>query len=255
MLGIFRKKRDKDNLPRTFAYSIKGRKDSQEDAYLITQELDGRQLILVADGVGSQKGAEVASKKVIETFENFFSGSPSFYDPVDFLRKTALVAASQLMYEAMQNPDLANASTTLSGFYIWNDKIYTINAGDSRTYLFRKDKLLRLTKDHTLLQEMTDKGEITEEQAQQSKMKNILTSAISKNISSIKIDTNEFAVQEGDIIFACTDGVHDYLSDRQLEEILQSSQNAPAETIARIIAEAAYDAGSPDNITVVIHKH
>ncbi len=241
------------NLNTSF-YSDKGRRENQEDAYLISPVTENQQLILVADGLGGYEYGEFASNQTIEIFSNFFIQNKNFDSPETFLRRTVLVAASMIMNKSIEDEKYKECATTLTGFMITGDKYYTINVGDSRSYKFSDNKLTRITKDHSLVQHLLDEGQITEEEAHTHPQKNIVTSIISASISELKSDvTGPNDLKKGDILIACSDGVHDYLLDETIEKLI--AQNIDKQNLAEIIGKAAFNAESQDNITICIYKH
>jgi len=252
---IFQKRNhNRDTRKRAFCHSIAGRKNQQQDACLITDEFNSRRLLLVADGVSSSKAAAYASQKTIEIFKNFFPSSTSFPDIKDFLRKTVFLVASVFLNESIQNPSMKDAATTLSGVYILRNDFYTINIGDSRVYLFSNNKLKRLTTDHSIITEMIEQGIISPEEAKKSSLGNIITSVISSNLSDIKIDIEgPFKLKEKDIIIISTDGLHDYLSDNEIENIIKQNNNFAS--LAKTLVSEAFNNNSKDNITVITYKH
>lgn len=244
----------KENNHKTGFYSDKGRRNNQEDSYLISEVFENRQLILVADGVGGYEYGEFASSQTIEVYKNFFVQSDTFDSPETFLSRTALVAASMLMNKAIEDPKFKECATTLTGFMVIGDIYYTINVGDSRVYLYSNKKLKQKTKDHSLVQHLIDKGEITKEEAFTHPKKNLVTSIISNNITNLKTSVDgPFNLSEGNILIACSDGVHDALPDKEIQKIIIANKNK--DNLAEILGKAAFEAGSKDNITACFYKH
>ena len=238
----------------TGSYSMLGRRKNQEDNYLVTREYDNKRLIIVADGLGGLEYGEYASEQVVEVFKNFFVQINNFSDPETFLSRTALVVASMMMNKALEDEHYKNSASTLSGFLIDKDVFYVVNVGDSRVYMYSNKKLKRMTKDQSYVQFLIDKGVLKEEEAFEHPKKNIVNSIISSKISNMKTDTSgPHKIQAGDILIACTDGVHDALKDSEIENIIK--KNAKKDDLAEIIAKKAFDAGSKDNITVCFYRH
>jgi len=238
----------------TGSYSNEGRRDNQEDSFLISEKYNNQQLILVADGLGGQEYGEYASNQVIEIFKNFFVQSKEFDSPASFLRRTTLVAGSMLMQKSMENTKYSAAATTLTGFFIDKDTYYSVNVGDSRVYLYSEGTLKRVTKDHSYVQHMIDTERMTEEDAFYHPKKNLVTSIIGSNLSELKVDVNgPLALKKGDILLACSDGIHDYLTDLQICNIIKENENNP--NLAEVLGQKAYDELSQDNITICFYKY
>jgi protein phosphatase len=238
----------------TGGYSIQGRKPTQEDSYFISEKKNGRQLILVADGVGGHGHGDFASKLALEIFENTFAQSDNFGDIQDFLRKTTLVVAAMVLQKSILEPEYTNCGTTLTGFFINENKFYTLNVGDSRCYHYTKDVITRITKDHSLMQDLIDKGELTEEQAMTHPQRNVMTSAIGQALSMLKIDIEgPTEIDFGEMLFAFSDGVHDALTDKQIQTIVDKHKKD--NDLAQKLVDASYAAGGKDNITAVYYRH
>ncbi len=253
-MAIFKKNKSKIQAHITGSYSMLGRRKNQEDSYLISKEYDKKRLIIVADGLGGLEYGEYASRQVVEVFENFFVQINNFGDPKTFLGRTALVAASMMMNKSIEDEHYKNSGSTLSGFLVEGDVFYVINVGDSRVYMFSDKKLKRMTKDQSYVQFLVDKGVIKQEEAFDHPKKNIVNSIISSKVSDTKVDTSgPHEIKTGDILIACTDGVHDALKDSEIEDLIR--KNLKKDNLAEIIAKKAFDAGSKDNITVCFYKH
>ncbi len=238
----------------TGSYSIKGRKKNQEDDFYISEDKNGNRLILVADGVGGHGHGDFASKTITELFENKFSETNRFKDIPDFLHKNTRESASLVLEKVTKQPEYKNCGTTITGFFIKENKFYTLNVGDSRVYIYSKRKLTQLTKDHSLVQRMVERGEITEQEAVNHPKRNIMTSAIGQKISQIKIDVEgHYMLEHGDILFAFSDGVHDYLSKKELTELIEA--NYKNSNLAEVLVNSAYANGSKDNITACFYKY
>ncbi len=256
-MGLFSHKKNNKNIPGrpeyvTFAYSLQGKRDSQEDSHLIMQDSQGRILGLVADGVGGYPHGEFASATVTDLFRNTFVQMSEFGSVDSYVRKTLFVAATMIMQKGMMQSDYREAATTVSGFIVdVRTDVWTFNVGDSRVYLIREGEIKRLTKDHSLVQDLLDKGEITPEQAFSHPQKNILTNMLRSSITNLRIDVdNPGFMLPGDILLATTDGIHDYLTDNSILNIIINVLEE--ENPVRILAEAAQEAGGTDNATAVM---
>jgi len=238
----------------TGGYSIQGRKPSQEDGYFISEKKENRQLILVADGVGGHGHGDFASALALDIFKNTFAQSENFGDIPSFLRKTTLVVAAMVLQKSAVEPEYQNCGTTLTGFFIEHNKFYTINVGDSRCYHYTKDHLKRITKDHSVIQDMLDKNEITEVEAFTHPKRNMMTSAIGQAISMLKIDIEgPHEIDFGEILFAFSDGVHDALTEKQIQTLID--KHSKNNDLAQKLVDASFAAGGKDNITAVYYRH
>ncbi|AFL95917.1 putative Serine/threonine protein phosphatase [Thermococcus cleftensis] len=238
------------------AKSYIGRRQNNEDAYIV-EKIGGNILLAVADGMGGHLAGEVASRKAIEILKETLENN-KFEDPEEVFRK-AIQRANEVIYQMGHDPahpEWYNMGTTLTAAIVRGNEATIANIGDSRTYLIRPDgSIKRLTKDHSLVQELIDKGEITPEEARKHPQKNVITKAlgISQTINIDRNDIKKVSLQKGDHLLLCSDGLSDALPD---SEIARTVLAAPSlEEAVKILVEKAYGYGSDDNITVVLYRH
>ncbi|ASJ03497.1 hypothetical protein A3L09_09605 [Thermococcus profundus] len=252
----YKKSMEKDLTKHAVGRTYLGRRENNEDAYTV-EKIGGNILLAVADGMGGHLAGEVASKTAIDTLREILQRK-KLADPAEVLRD-AIIEANRKIYEMGHDPahpERYNMGTTLTAAVVRGDTATVANIGDSRTYLIKPGGTIqRLTKDHSLVQELVDKGEITEEEARRHPQKNVITKALGIE-PEIKIDEGDIKkvnLQEGDYLLLCSDGLTDALRD---EEIASTLLAAPSlEEAAKMLIEKAYAYGSNDNITVVIYRH
>ena len=235
-------------------HSIKGRKPAQEDSYLIAHIPGKGLLVLVADGVGGHGHGDFASQLCVAWFKKAFE-QQEISDPQAFLRRTAEEVAYQVYQKGVSMPEYKNAGTTLTGFWVMGDQYYWINIGDSRVYLFDRNRQLhQLTKDHSLVQEYVDQGILTPEQARLHPQRNMMFNAIGVPPEDLQVDVaGPFDLHDGDALLATSDGVHDTFSQEKMQEFLQTLHEEP--DLMRLLVETSFDAGSKDNITACYYVH
>ena len=242
------------NAPGVESFSIQGRKAAQEDSYFVSEKINGRQLLFVADGVGGHGHGDFASQKTVEVFSNAFAAIPNGVNVKEFLYSTVLQAAHQVLAKCLDDPSYKNCGTTISGFFVTGDTYYTFNVGDSRVYLFSDGVLSRETHDHSVVQELLDSGQITEDEAFTHPKRNMMTSAIGQNINIMRVDVSESRrLQAGDVLMAFSDGVHDALTDNMIFNIVKEYKNADG--LAEKLVTSAFEAGGKDNITAVVFRY
>ena len=242
------------DLPQVESSTLQGRKSKQEDSFLITEPSHGMRLVFVADGVGGHGHGDFASRTVVEHFANAFQTLTVDTDPVAFLNTNVIQAARKVLDKSVEDPSYKNCGTTISGFLVCGDEYYTINIGDSRVYLWSEDILSRETHDHSVVQRLLDRGEITEDEAFHHPQRNMMTSAIGQDLSMMVVDVGKAKkFKHGDMLLAFSDGVHDALTDNQIYTMIASYKNTPK--LADRITEAAYNAGGKDNITALVYRY
>jgi protein phosphatase len=222
----------------------------------IWAELPDDHFYVLADGMGGHLGGEVAAKEsvlqVCDTLESFLRQHPHPSIPAvkSYFRQAFSKANAWIRTLAHKHPDLSGMGTTLCCLLVLGKELIYAHIGDSRIYRFR-NKLERLTQDHSLREELLAQGQLTEETAGDFPRKNILTRALGIS-STVEPDIHQTVIHPGDIYFLCSDGLHDALSDRQMETILRQSHSIKEAAIELI--EAAKNAGGTDNITILIVK-
>lgn len=240
-------------------YSVKGRKNKQEDSMYVSAITNNRLLILVADGVGGHGHGDFASQLTVRIFRDAFNEfvhrkTLNKTQIKDFLKKTTLHAAAEVLNKTAKNEEYKNCGTTLSGFFIDRNSFYIVNIGDSRVYTLKNNSLNRLTKDHSEVQRLIDLGFISEEESKTHPKRTIMTSAIGQPMEMLAIDVDgPDEIFDEQIFMACSDGVHDSLSDNEIEKLLK--QHGKDKNAAKKIVEMAYKNGSKDNITVCVYNH
>ena len=216
-------------------------------------------LFMVADGLGGQNAGEIASKMAIEIITNHLNNKK---DPFvgeyrdEFSQDTnrmlsGIRLANSAIYEAGQrNSEQQGMGSTISSVRINGDVISLAHVGDSRIYRVREGHLERLTVDHSLVEEQLKRGLITEEEAVESKYKNVITRALGVE-EEIMIDADEEVVFDRDKILLCTDGLTDVVKERDIERIILRSEDDPQKACEELV-DSANDKGGIDNITVIL---
>lgn len=169
----------------------------------------------------------------------------------DLLRK-AIISVNSLVYKMSKaQPELRGMGTTLCCLLFHPTGLILAHVGDSRIYRFRENKLEQLTKDHSLLRELVEQGQLNEQQATDFLYKNIITKAIGTE-SRIDPSVDEKDIQDNDVYLMCSDGLSDLLTAMEIETIL--AKGSSLKTKAELLVESANNKGGRDNITVVIAK-
>jgi protein phosphatase len=218
-------------------------------------------IFLVADGVGGAAAGEVASALSVTSIEGFVLHILRRYSNVQLteeqavlkeLRESLLAANARIFEESAHHPELRGMGTTLTMAFISNWKLFVIHAGDSRCYLYRDGLLRQLTRDHTLVGEMVRRGILTAEQAAESSHRHVVTNVLGGSESSVEADVERHALQAGDVLLLCTDGLSEMLDDARIAAILHAEAE-PQSACERLVAEANA-AGGKDNVTVIVAR-
>jgi protein phosphatase len=221
---------------------------------------------VVADGVGGQIAGEVASRLTIETVADYFDSQETVNNYSGHLEQSILAANEAVFEEGQKNPDYKGMSTTIAMAAIIDNHLYTAHIGDSRIYLLRDDNLKQISIDHTWAQEAIEAGLLTREQAKTHPNRNVIKRhlggklqievdhrlALNPGQSNDEAHENQgTALQPGDTVLICSDGLTDMISD---ESALESLNNhfEDLTTATHELIDKANQAGGRDNITVVL---
>ena len=225
--------------------SVPGRRPYNEDSLLVHTLPDGRVLVAVADGMGGHAAGGVASALALEVLRE------AVIDGAD-LATGCVLANGRVYAQASAEPDKLGMGTTLVTMLADGHEFVIANVGDSRAYRIDSDGVHRLTEDHSYVAEAIRGGQ-SEEEARRSPWRNALTRAIGSGLD-VKVDVFGPFPLEGDlVVLLCSDGLFKALSDGEIRQLFAAS--ADAGDAARALVAAAYEAGSDDNITVVVAEH
>jgi protein phosphatase len=219
-------------------------------------------LVIVADGMGGYKAGEVASaiaatsilhdvKKGLETLKPGQIDEKSGYSQEAMLIKEAIIRANSTIYTTAQDDEQCRGMGTTVVMCLFHDGIVSVaHVGDSRLYRLRDDNFEQVTKDHSLIQEVIDRGLYTPEEAAANTPKNLVTRALGID-SEVKVDILEEQVREGDIYLLCSDGLNDMVNDEEIHLTL-SKYSANLVQAAENLVQLANSKGGKDNISVVL---
>ena len=227
-------------------------RDRNEDAFDYDSDVG---FFVVADGMGGLDAGDIASRATVAIFQQGLSQPDSLtsYNKAGrlaLLHNLAIEANNQVYTCANLYDFQTQMGTTLTAGFVSSSQLLYVHVGDSRIYLIRQDKIRQLTKDHSLVQEMVDMGKISLEEARTHMQRNIISQAIGLE-SVIDVDCGECQLEPGDILLACTDGLHDMItSDLEIAALIQMAETL--DTGASNLVQKALENGGMDNITVVL---
>jgi serine/threonine protein phosphatase PrpC len=206
-------------------------------------------MFAVADGMGGAQAGEVASRIAAGAFDHRrVSDDPSAEEQLEEIAQEANRKIHKL---AQVDSSRAGMGTTLTAALLRDDELALGHVGDSRAYVLRDGKLKRLTKDHSLVEELRRQGRLTEEQAEEHPQRSIITRALGPE-PTVNVDTMTFPARDGDVFLLCSDGLTTMISDEEIREILVRSKNLRS-AVNRLV-EAANRGGGRDNITAVAFR-
>jgi serine/threonine protein phosphatase PrpC len=206
-------------------------------------------VFVVADGMGGAQAGEVASKAAAESFDRELPQAA----PERVLEET-IEGANRTIHElARKDPSLTGMGTTITAAIVDLEKeeVAIGHVGDSRAYRLRGGKLERLTRDHSLVEEMRRKGQLTEAQAEDHPQRSIITRALGPE-PEVQVDLQTVPAKSGDVFLICSDGLTTMLDDEKIARLL--GRASTMQTAVRALVDEANRAGGRDNITVVVFK-
>lgn len=211
-------------------------------------------LLLVADGMGGTNAGEVASSLAVNVVEDSFKELDKIPASVkakeDFLKGIIHKAKKLIVNEAKANSEYRGMGTTVVIAWIIGQQCHLAWAGDSRAYLLNKDQKIEIiSKDHSLVWELMEKGMLTEEEAETHPDSNIITQSLSDSGAKLKPDSRTIELSDGDKLLLCSDGLNGMVDKEGIRKILVENRGNDACT--KLVEEANLHGGT-DNITVVL---
>jgi protein phosphatase len=214
---------------------------ANEDSLLVRSPL-----FVVADGMGGAQAGEVASSVAVDTFR---AGLENGEDPERSLVAQVEQANSRINELSHSNAEHAGMGTTITAVYVGEQSVAIAHVGDSRAYCMRDDELLRLTDDHSLVDELIRQGKLTPEEAEEHPQRSVITRALGPE-ATVEVDVRSFRGRPGDVYLLCSDGLTTMVGEAELLRLL-AAHGRLADAGEALIA-AANGAGGKDNITVVL---
>jgi PPM family protein phosphatase len=201
---------------------------------------------VVADGVSGHEGGEVASRTAVDVTLRTFRESPVAWAPMKRIHRAAQQANIEIHDRAMVVPELRRMSTTLTAVVISDGVLYAAHVGDSRLYLMRDGGIVQKTKDHTVAADRSRMGLSMRPPGHPDR--STLTRSLGTDLIAA-IDRISFSLAKGDVIVACTDGLHNVLGDEELRGYVSGRE--PERACEAVIA-AANARGTGDNVTIAV---
>lgn len=229
------------------------RSQNQDSFYLDVLHEEHQAVLVVCDGMGGAKAGNVASELAVEAFVEDVRGSLKPGINHRYMKNAlsqAVSRANAVVYQKAQSKEDYNGmGTTLVGAIVSDDMVAVANVGDSRAYLISEEGISRITRDHSVVEDMLYNGDLTREQARIHPSKNLITRALGTE-TDLTCDLFALTLRRGDYLLLCSDGLTNVVEDQELlYEVLHGGE--PSRSCLQLL-EIANARGGPDNITVVI---
>lgn len=226
---------------------------TNQDSFRIGKFPGGGVWAVVCDGMGGASGGDVASKMAVDLIaerieKNYHNQMKQI--SVSNLLESAINFANIKIYDlAREDATLTGMGTTVVAAILREDEVFISHAGDSRAYIIG-ESVKQVTKDHSLVQEMLDRGEITEEEAKNHPVKSYITRALGVS-DRINVDFTAESFEKDDVLLLCTDGFSNAVDETDFKKFIEKTD---IETVEKLIDEANANGGR-DNITVVLASY
>ncbi len=209
---------------------------------------------VVCDGMGGANGGNIASHIAVDVLTEritaAYADEQTPRSPAHLLASAMAAANIEIFDRAGVDPLLEGMGTTVVAMIVCGMEAYISHVGDSRLYLYREGMLQQITRDHSVVQEMIESGQITEEQARSHPRKHFITRAL--GVTALEEgEYDELTLQAGDRLLLCTDGLTNMVSNKSIESLLGQKEPTPVNALI----EMALANGGSDNITVVLAEH
>ena len=207
---------------------------------------------VVADGMGGHEAGEIASMMVVDIIREYLEKNLS--EELDYVEageviRQAFISANSIIYEyAKEHYKVMGMGTTTTLAMIYSGKVIIAHVGDSRAYMIDKKKITQVTKDHSYVQELVSRGEITQEMAKHHPKKNFITRAMGAE-ETVKVD---IIIKEykGEKVALCSDGLTNFVEDEEIKTYLNGRRTL--QKSAQALVDLANERGGGDNITIAV---
>jgi PPM family protein phosphatase len=230
-------------------------RQNNEDSYLYWEPADNEEfrrkgrLAVIADGMGGHEGGQEASRLAVETVREVYDLGFGD-DPQASLVACFAAAHTRILNYGEEHPAFQGMGTTCTAFALLGRHLYFGHVGDSRLYLIREAKILRLTRDHSYVGRLVESGLVRAEDAERHPQRHILTAALGAGMElAVDVAGQSRELQDGDDLLLCTDGLWGVVGDEELQ--MAVSSHVPAECCGSLV-KLARERGGPDNITLLV---
>lgn len=206
---------------------------------------------VVCDGMGGALAGNIASQLAVETFADqldVLRDNPPG-DPLALLSGASEAANEVVFHRACTDPGCKGMGTTMVAALVWEKTAYLLNIGDSRAYHAGEGGITKLTRDHSLVEDLVRRGDISPEQARTHPQKHLITRALGSE-ARVRADLYEKELRLGDFLLLCSDGLSNVVTDQEL--LYEILHGGPPDTCCQRLLGIALSRGAPDNVTAIL---
>lgn len=240
----------------SFGITDKGKvRRENQDSFLIERVSEkGCLIAALCDGMGGEQAGNIASDLAAKAFVSHvvekLSSSRAKKPDVKKIMTGACVDANNMVYGySCFDSHYTGMGTTLVAAVVCENRVFVLNVGDSRAYRITKNRITQITKDHSLVQEMLDRGELTAKEAYNHPRKNVITRALGVD-ENVPSDIFAPRLQKGDLLLLCSDGLTNMMTDKEIMKF--AGTNHDPLSLGRALMSEALQKGARDNVTIVI---
>ena len=224
-------------------------RQQNQDAFASQRLEDGRIIALVCDGMGGARAGNVASTMAVDLFMRRFLEQKDEPNDQERMQVSAALANQEVFQRAADDPNCAGMGTTLVAALAGPGEAVILNEGDSRAYHINQEGIVLVTRDHSLVEDMVERGELTREEARNHPNKNLITRALGAE-PVLLADCFRQTMAPGDCLLLCSDGLSNVVTEQEmLYEVIHGGE---AGTCCQRLLDIALHRGAPDNVTAVL---
>lgn len=224
-------------------------RQQNQDSFASQRLEDGRIIALVCDGMGGARAGNVASTMAVDLFMRRFLEQDGESNDQERMQISAAMANQEVFQRAATDPDCAGMGTTLVAALAGPGEAVILNEGDSRAYHVNQEGIVLVTRDHSLVEDMVERGELTREQARTHPHKNLITRALGAE-PVLLADCFRQSMAPGDYLLLCSDGLSNVVTEQEmLYEVIHGGED---ESCCQRLLDIALHRGAPDNVTAVL---
>ena len=225
-------------------------REQNQDAFAHQVLPDGRVIALVCDGMGGARAGNIASSMAVDVFMEAFLEDGEDSPDLEHMERAAALANRQVFRRAVEDENCVGMGTTLVAALAGEEEALILNEGDSRAYHISEESgISQVTRDHSLVEDLVERGELTRDQARVHPHKNLITRALGPEAET-RSDSYLVRLHPGDCILLCTDGLTETATDQEIEQeiLFREDKNG---CLDRLLA-LAMRRGAADNVTAVL---
>ncbi|MFT5809732.1 MAG: protein phosphatase [Gammaproteobacteria bacterium] len=206
---------------------------------------------VVADGMGGHQSGDFASQTITQNM-GLFEQQPTLEDSILLMEENLINSNAIIRKKALKLGRNTTIGSTVVSCHIWGKFMFTFWAGDSRLYLHRDDQLIRLTEDHSYVEELVKMGKIEAKDAELHPASNVVLKAVGID-DDFRVDFSYFEMQDDDIYVVCSDGLYKDLSESKISDVIQANRD-DLPLLNQSLLSSSLDAGGSDNISIITIK-